>query len=60
MLTDVDFFQGSLDYLPQVRAAVDLPVLRKDFLIDPLQIDEAHAAVGGRRGHPAAPARECV
>ena len=43
VLTDVDFFQGSLDYLPLVRAAVDLPVLRKDFLIDPLQIDEAHA-----------------
>ena len=43
VLTDVDFFQGSLAYLPLVRAAVDLPVLRKDFLIDPLQIDEAQA-----------------
>ena len=43
VLTDVDFFQGSLDYIPQVRAAVPLPVLRKDFLIDPLQIEEASA-----------------
>jgi Indole-3-glycerol phosphate synthase len=37
------FFQGSLDYIPLVRSAVSLPVLRKDFLIDPLQIEEAHA-----------------
>ncbi|ADW17567.1 indole-3-glycerol phosphate synthase [Desulfobulbus propionicus DSM 2032] len=43
VLTDVDFFQGSLDYIPLVRSAVSLPVLRKDFLIDPLQIEEAHA-----------------
>ena len=43
VLTDVDFFQGSLAYIPLVRAAVPLPVLRKDFLIDPLQIEEAHA-----------------
>jgi indole-3-glycerol phosphate synthase len=43
VLTDVDFFQGSLDYIPLVREAVDLPVLRKDFIIDPLQIEEAHA-----------------
>jgi len=43
VLTDADFFQGSLDFIPQVRAAVDLPVLRKDFIIDPLQIEEAHA-----------------
>lgn len=41
ILTDVDFFQGSLDYLPLVRALVPLPVLRKDFLIDPLQVEEA-------------------
>ena len=46
VLTDVDFFQGSLDYIPLVRETVDLPVLRKDFIIDPLQIEEAHA-VGG-------------
>jgi indole-3-glycerol phosphate synthase len=43
VLTDVDFFQGSLDYIPLVRETVDLPVLRKDFIIDPLQIEEAHA-----------------
>jgi len=41
VLTDVDFFQGSLLYLMQVRAAVILPVIRKDFMIDPLQIEEA-------------------
>lgn len=43
VLTDVDFFQGSLAYIPLVRAAVPLPVLRKDFIIDPLQIEEAHS-----------------
>jgi indole-3-glycerol phosphate synthase len=43
VLTDVDFFQGSLDYIPLVRGTVDLPVLRKDFIIDSLQIEEAHA-----------------
>jgi len=41
VLTDVDFFQGSLLYLLQVREAVGLPVLRKDFIIDELQIREA-------------------
>jgi indole-3-glycerol phosphate synthase len=41
VLTDVDFFQGSLLYLMQVREAVALPVLRKDFIIDELQIKEA-------------------
>ena len=43
VLTDVDFFQGSLDYIPLVREAVDLPVIRKDFIIDPMQIEEARA-----------------
>jgi len=43
VLTDVDFFQGNLRYLMEVRQAVPLPVLRKDFIIDPLQIDEAKA-----------------
>ena len=43
VLTDVDFFQGALEYIPLVRAAVPLPVLRKDFIIDPLQIEEGHA-----------------
>lgn len=41
VLTDVDFFQGSLLYLLQVRDAVGLPVLRKDFIIDEVQIKEA-------------------
>jgi indole-3-glycerol phosphate synthase len=41
VLTDVDFFQGSLLYLMQVRDAVSLPVLRKDFIIDELQIKQA-------------------
>lgn len=42
VLTDVDFFQGSLLYLLQVRETISLPVLRKEFIIDPLQIEEAH------------------
>lgn len=42
VLTDVDFFQGSLLYLLQVREVVALPVLRKEFIIDPLQIEESH------------------
>jgi indole-3-glycerol phosphate synthase len=41
VLTDEQFFQGSLHYLKQVRAAVKLPLLRKDFLIDERQILEA-------------------
>jgi indole-3-glycerol phosphate synthase len=43
VLTDVDFFQGSLSYIPLVREVVALPVLRKDFIIDPMQIEEAGA-----------------
>ncbi len=42
VLTDVEFFQGSLLYLMQVREAVALPILRKDFIIDELQIKEAY------------------
>jgi indole-3-glycerol phosphate synthase len=41
VLTDERFFQGSLDYLRQIRAAVKLPLLRKDFIIDERQILEA-------------------
>ncbi|HBT96666.1 MAG TPA: indole-3-glycerol phosphate synthase TrpC [Desulfobulbaceae bacterium] len=43
VLTDTDFFQGSPAYLMRTRQAVDLPVLRKDFIIDAVQIDEAKA-----------------
>lgn len=41
VLTDEKFFQGSLDYLRQIRAAVRIPLLRKDFIIDERQILEA-------------------
>ncbi len=44
VLTDRDYFQGSLDYLAAIRKEVDLPLLRKDFIIDELQIHEARIA----------------
>ncbi len=43
VLTDQQFFQGSVDYLKQARASCDLPVLRKDFMVDPYQIYESRA-----------------
>jgi indole-3-glycerol phosphate synthase len=44
VLTDSPFFGGSLDDLRRARAAVDIPVLRKDFIIDPYQVTEARTA----------------
>lgn len=41
VLTDRDFFQGSNEYLQQVREAVDLPIIRKDFIVDDYQVYEA-------------------
>ncbi|MBK1685379.1 indole-3-glycerol phosphate synthase TrpC [Rhodoferax fermentans] len=43
VLTDQQFFQGSVDYLKQARASCQLPVLRKDFMVDAYQIYESRA-----------------
>lgn len=44
VLTDEPFFQGSLEYLKRIRREVDLPLLRKDFVLDAYQVWEARAA----------------
>ena len=43
VLTDEQFFQGSLAFIPLVRGTVDLPVLRKDFIVDAIQIEQSKA-----------------
>jgi indole-3-glycerol phosphate synthase len=44
VLTDEKYFHGRLEYIKQIKAAVDLPILRKDFIIDPWQVYESRAA----------------
>ncbi len=44
VLTDEKYFQGKLEYVGQIKQAVELPILRKDFIIDPWQIYESRAA----------------
>ncbi len=44
VLTDEQFFQGKLEYLAQIRSAVDVPLLRKDFILEEVQIAESAAA----------------
>ena len=44
MITEEDFFEGHLEYLEEARGAVSLPILCKDFIIDPIQIFTARAA----------------
>jgi indole-3-glycerol phosphate synthase len=44
VLTDEKYFQGRLEYIEQIKQVVDLPVLRKDFIIDPWQVYESRAA----------------
>jgi len=44
VLTDEKYFQGRLEYIRQIKQTVDLPILRKDFIIDPWQVYESRAA----------------
>ncbi len=43
MLTDKDFFQGSLDYLREIKQSVPMPALNKEFMVDEIQFYEARA-----------------
>jgi indole-3-glycerol phosphate synthase len=43
VLTEADFFEGSIDYLAAIRAEIELPLLRKDFIFDPYQVYESSA-----------------
>ncbi len=43
LLTDKEYFKGDINYLPEIRDILTIPILRKDFIIDPLQIYEARA-----------------
>jgi len=43
VLTEVNYFKGSIDYLAAIRKAVELPLLRKDFIFDPYQVYESRA-----------------
>ena len=55
VLTEERFFQGSLQHLEKIRTAVDLPLLRKDFILDPYQIVEATAQLRGEAGESQVP-----
>jgi len=46
VLTDEKYFQGRLEYLTQIKSAVTVPLLRKDFIVDPYQVYESRAAGG--------------
>lgn len=46
VLTDAPFFKGTMDDLKAVKSSIDIPVLNKDFIIDPIQIDRAYASGG--------------
>ncbi|MFC5714227.1 indole-3-glycerol phosphate synthase TrpC [Thalassorhabdus alkalitolerans] len=43
VLTDVTYFQGNREYLTEIKKHVKIPVLRKDFIVDPLQVEESEA-----------------
>jgi indole-3-glycerol phosphate synthase (EC 4.1.1.48) len=43
VLTEANYFKGNIDYLPAIREAINLPLLRKDFIFDPYQVYESRA-----------------